>query len=93
MIETVETDKTVYTVINGSGADVDKGILFVGHSDEYKRLKLLYDSLLKEAQNAFLEASKKHFMLEDIYSHNVSFAGINEKREAIIERINEVFCK
>lgn len=93
MVETIETDSAIYTVMNSKELNVDSGILFLGHSEEYARLKKIYDDLLGRARDAFIEASKYHFMLEDIYSKNVCFDANDAKRDVIIERINEVFNK
>ena len=93
LVETVETDTAIYTVMNSKEINVDRGVLFVGHSNEYERYKRIYDSLLSESQGAFLEASVNHFKLEDIYSSNISFEKNDIKVNAVIEKINQVFNK
>lgn len=62
-------------------------------SDEYKRIKLLYDCIIEESRLCFESASLCHFKLEDIYSKNISFEKNEIKYELIKSKINNLFSK
>ena len=87
MIDLLETENIIFKVASENAHDAD--IVFsLGNNIEYESLKLRYDAFIKEAQEAFKEASIYHFELEDIYSGKTSFEHNGVVEETISKDIS-----
>ena len=85
LYDRIETERYIFTLKRDDKA-IDSTSLFEV-SDEYKRLKAMYDNTINEVKYAFENASKYHFKLEDIYSSCISFENHSDKYNEIVDEI------
>lgn len=92
LCDAIETDSTIFLICYDDVEAVDSSLLLLT-SDEYKSIKTVYDSVIEKSRQCFKCASTYHFLLEDIYSQNISFEKNEITYERIIEEIYNLFSK
>lgn len=89
LFDCIETEEYIFTLKRGESR-IDSTVV-IDRSDEYKRLKKIYDDVIDEAKCAFQNSSQYHFELEDIYSSCISFEKHSEKYNEIVDDISSIF--
>ena len=91
LFDCIETEEYIFTLRHDESR-IDSTVV-IDRSDEYKRLKKIYDDVIDEAKCAFQNSSQYHFELEDIYSSCISFEKHSEKYNEIVDDISSIFYK